>query len=53
MAKPRSGRKLVQFEATEELIARIDAKAECELLSRSSWLRRLSDAATKREEAAA
>ena len=32
MAKPRAGRKLVQFEATEELIARADAAAERELL---------------------
>jgi hypothetical protein len=43
----------VQFKATEELIARADADAERELLSRSSWLRRLVDAATKREEVAA
>ena len=47
MAKLRGGRKLVQFEATEELIARIDARASRELLNRSSWLRRLADAATK------
>ena len=38
----------MQFEATEELIARIDARASREMLNgRSSWLRRLADAATK------
>jgi hypothetical protein len=53
MAKLRGGRKLVQFEATEELVARADAAAERELLNRSSWLRRLVDAATRREEVVA
>jgi hypothetical protein len=43
MARPVEGRKLVQFEATEELVARADAAAERELLNRSSWLRRLVD----------
>jgi hypothetical protein len=47
MAKLRGGRKLVQFEATEELVARADAKAGRELLSRSSYLRRLVDMDTK------
>jgi len=47
MAKPRSGRRLVQFEATEELVARADAAARREMLNRSSWLRRLVDSATK------
>jgi hypothetical protein len=54
MARLKGSRKpLVQFEASEELVARADAAAERELLSRSSWLRRLVDAATKREEAGA
>jgi hypothetical protein len=47
MAKPGSGRRLVQFEATEELVARADAAAGREMLNRSSWLRRLVDSATK------
>jgi hypothetical protein len=47
MAKVMEGRKLVQFEATEELVARADAAAGRELLNRSSWLRRLVDSATK------
>jgi hypothetical protein len=34
-------------EMPTELVARIDARASRELLNRSSWLRRLADAATK------
>jgi metal-responsive CopG/Arc/MetJ family transcriptional regulator len=53
MAKPMEGRKVVMVEMSEELVARADAAAERELLNRSSWLRRLVDAATRREEVAA
>jgi metal-responsive CopG/Arc/MetJ family transcriptional regulator len=53
MAKVMEGRKVVMVEMSEELVARADAAAERELLNRSSWLRRLVDAATKREEVAA
>ena len=47
MAKDMEGRKVVMVEMPSALVARIDAVASRELLNRSSWLRRLADAATK------
>jgi hypothetical protein len=47
MARVMEGRKVVMVEMPAGLVARIDARASREMLNRSSWLRRLADAATK------